>query len=106
MVNQKCRIIILQFLSISCRKGRYEVDGYVYNKDEEPKIMITGKWNTSLSYQPCDVEGEPIEGTELTEVSDLFLCISSSVLNRIFHLVYVRPFQNPTGQWLLDSSFL
>ncbi|KAG0566669.1 hypothetical protein M758_7G064300 [Ceratodon purpureus] len=49
-------------------KGRYEVDGYVYNKDEEPKIMITGKWNVSLSCQPCDVEGEPLPGTELKEV--------------------------------------
>uniref|UniRef100_A0A7I4BDT2 Oxysterol-binding protein n=1 Tax=Physcomitrium patens TaxID=3218 RepID=A0A7I4BDT2_PHYPA len=50
------------------RKGRYEVDGYVYNKDEEPKILITGKWNSSLSCQPCDLEGEPLEGTELQEV--------------------------------------
>jgi len=49
-------------------KGRYEVDGYVYNKDEEPKIRVTGKWNTSRSYQPCDAEGEPLEGTELKEV--------------------------------------
>lgn len=49
-------------------KGRYEVDGYVYNKDEEPKILITGKWNSSLSCQPCDLEGEPLEGTELQEV--------------------------------------
>lgn len=48
------------------------MDGYVYNKDEEPKIMITGKWNVSLSCQPCDVEGEPLPGTELKEVSDLF----------------------------------
>ncbi|KAH7372624.1 hypothetical protein KP509_17G013500 [Ceratopteris richardii] len=48
--------------------GRYEVDGYVYNKDEEPKILITGKWNNSLSYQPCDIEGEPLPGTELKEV--------------------------------------
>jgi hypothetical protein len=51
------------------------VDGYVYNKDEEPKIMVTGKWNVSLSCQPCDVEGEPLPGTELKEVSDfLSMC--------------------------------
>jgi hypothetical protein len=49
-------------------KGRYEVDGYVYDKDENPKVLITGKWNTSLSCQPCDAEGEPLEGTELKEV--------------------------------------
>jgi hypothetical protein len=73
--SQKCRIINLRCLRVSCRKGRYEVDGYVYNKNEEPKIMITGKWNESLSCQPCDVEGEPIEGTELKEVSDPFLCL-------------------------------
>ncbi|CAI0472727.1 unnamed protein product [Linum tenue] len=48
--------------------GRYEVDGYVYNADEEPKILMTGKWNEAMSYQPCDLEGEPRAGTELQEV--------------------------------------
>ncbi|KAL0736767.1 hypothetical protein Bca4012_012977 [Brassica carinata] len=48
--------------------GRYEVDGYVYNSAEEPKILVTGKWNESLSYQSCDIEGEPLTGTELKEV--------------------------------------
>ncbi|CAA2993270.1 oxysterol-binding -related 3C [Olea europaea subsp. europaea] len=47
--------------------SRYEVDGYVYNADEEPKILMTGKWSESLSYQPCDSEGEPLPGTELKE---------------------------------------
>jgi hypothetical protein len=40
----------------------------VYSAEEEPKIMITGKWNTFMSCQPCDPEGEPIPGTELKEV--------------------------------------
>jgi len=48
--------------------GRYEVDGYVYNSAEEPKILITGKWNEAMSYQVCDSEGEPLPGTELKEV--------------------------------------
>ncbi|GAA0185412.1 transfer/carrier protein [Lithospermum erythrorhizon] len=48
--------------------GRYEVDGYVYSAAEEPKILMTGKWNESMSYQPCDLEGEPLAGTELKEV--------------------------------------
>ncbi|KAK3034282.1 hypothetical protein RJ639_032217 [Escallonia herrerae] len=48
--------------------GRYEVDGYVYNAAEEPKILMTGKWNDSLSYQVCDLEGEPLSGTEMKEV--------------------------------------
>ncbi|KAK4408804.1 Oxysterol-binding protein-related protein 3C [Sesamum angolense] len=48
--------------------NRYEVDGYVYNADEEPKILMTGKWSESMSYQPCDLEGEPLPGTELKEV--------------------------------------
>lgn len=48
--------------------GRYEVDGYVYNSSEEPKILMTGKWNESMSFQPCDMEGEPLPGTELKEV--------------------------------------
>ncbi|XP_058099283.1 oxysterol-binding protein-related protein 3C-like [Magnolia sinica] len=48
--------------------GRYEVDGYVYNGAEEPKILMTGKWNEVMSYQPCDMEGEPLAGTELKEV--------------------------------------
>lgn len=48
--------------------GRYEVDGYVYNAAEEPKMLMTGKWNELMSYQPCDLEGEPLPGTELKEV--------------------------------------
>lgn len=48
--------------------GRYEVDGYVYNASEEPQILMTGKWNESMSYQHCDLEGEPRPGTELKEV--------------------------------------
>lgn len=48
--------------------NRYEVDGYVYNANEEPKILMTGKWSECLSYQPCDLEGEPLPGTELKEV--------------------------------------
>lgn len=48
--------------------GRFEVDGYVYDANEEPKILMTGKWSESMSYQPCDAEGEPLPGTELKEV--------------------------------------
>ncbi|KAF5192569.1 Oxysterol-binding family protein [Thalictrum thalictroides] len=48
--------------------NRYEVDGYVYNASEEPKILMTGKWSESMSCQPCDIEGEPLPGTELKEV--------------------------------------
>ncbi|XP_072996423.1 oxysterol-binding protein-related protein 3A-like [Typha latifolia] len=48
--------------------GRYEVDGYVYDAAEKPKMLMTGKWNKSMSYQPCDQEGEPLPGTELKEV--------------------------------------
>ncbi|KAL1073362.1 hypothetical protein V6Z11_D11G215800 [Gossypium hirsutum] len=49
------------------RAGQYEIDGYVYNSAEEPKILMTGKWNESMSYQPCDSEGEPFPGTKLKE---------------------------------------
>lgn len=55
-------------LFVFCRAGRYEVDGYVYNAAEEPKILMTGKWNEAISYQVCDPEGEPLPGTELKEV--------------------------------------
>ncbi|KAM0953335.1 putative oxysterol-binding protein [Dioscorea sansibarensis] len=48
--------------------GRYEVDGYVYNASEEPKLLMTGKWNESMSCQPCDLEGEPLPGSELKEI--------------------------------------
>lgn len=60
------------------RSGRYEVDGYVYNSAEEPKILMTGKWNESLSYQPCDAEGEPLPGTDLKEVLSISFLIKSS----------------------------
>jgi hypothetical protein len=54
------------------------VDGYVYNAAEEPKILMTGKWNESISYQPCDLEGEPLPGTELKEVIFLGFCLTIS----------------------------
>lgn len=57
-------------VSLSCRKVRYEVDGYVYNKNEEPKFIVSGNWNKSMSYQPCDAEGEPTAGTDLKEVRE------------------------------------
>uniref|UniRef100_A0A6N2KL59 Oxysterol-binding protein n=1 Tax=Salix viminalis TaxID=40686 RepID=A0A6N2KL59_SALVM len=62
------RVLLSPFSMRHCRAGRYEVDGYVYNSSEEPQIMMTGKWNESMSYQPCDIEGEPRAGTELKEV--------------------------------------
>lgn len=58
--------------------GRYEVDGYVYNSEEEPKILMTGKWNESLSYQPCDLEGEPLPGSTMKEVKFSFLSFDSN----------------------------
>lgn len=48
--------------------GRYEVDGYVYDKEEEPRFLMTGKCNEFMSFQPCDSEGEPTPGSELKEV--------------------------------------
>lgn len=55
------------------------MDGYVYNAAEEPKILMTGKWNKSMSCQPCDQEGEPLSGSELKEVGTLlFLCMHFS----------------------------
>ena len=65
-------LLIKVYTSFDLSSGRYEVDGYVYSADEEPKIMMTGKWNEKISYQPCDAEGEPLPGTELKEVSCLF----------------------------------
>lgn len=67
-----------------CSAGRYEVDGYVYNSAEEPKILMTGKWSESMSYQPCDLEGEPLPGTQLKEVS--FNNLTATYLSLVFFL--------------------
>ncbi|MCL7038205.1 hypothetical protein MKW94_006799 [Papaver nudicaule] len=48
--------------------SRCQVDGFVYNAAKEPKMLMTGKWSKSMSYQPCDREGKPLEETELKEV--------------------------------------
>lgn len=69
--NFEYKMIAIQGpVSLSCRKVRYEVDGYVYNKNEEPKFIVSGNWNKSMSYQPCDAEGEPTPGTDLKEVRE------------------------------------
>ncbi|KAK2363453.1 oxysterol-binding protein-related protein 3C [Trifolium repens] len=60
-------LIKLYLFLIFCRAGCYEVDGYVYNSSEEPNILMTGKWNQSKNFQPCDSEGEPLPNTELKE---------------------------------------
>ncbi|KAG0607356.1 hypothetical protein M758_8G021900 [Ceratodon purpureus] len=49
-------------------RGRNDIDGYVYNKEGESKLLMTGNWSKSMSCQPCDFEGEPIDGTELKEI--------------------------------------
>ncbi|KAI3874020.1 hypothetical protein MKX03_029170 [Papaver bracteatum] len=61
--------VVLKFHPSGWFSGaRFEVDGYVYNAANEPKILMTGKWTKSMSYQPCDVEGKPLPGTELKEI--------------------------------------
>ncbi|KAI3920675.1 hypothetical protein MKW92_021036 [Papaver armeniacum] len=60
--------VVLKFQPSGWFSGaRFEVDGYVYNASKEPKLKMTGKWTKSMSYQPCDKEGKPLPGTELTE---------------------------------------
>lgn len=46
----------------------------MYNAAEEPKILMTGRWNEAMSYQVCDPEGEPLPGTEMKEVSCSTFC--------------------------------
>lgn len=95
-----------KFKVVFCyRAGRYEVDGYVYNAAEEPKMLMTGKWNESMNYQPCDMEGEPLPGTELKEVLIVYLCriflsvtfqlqMRNCILRVKLHLVFLwRAFQ-------------
>jgi len=45
-----CAILIgcreLQEAANAGRAGRYEVDGYVYSAEEEPKMLMTGKLPT------------------------------------------------------------
>lgn len=52
----------------------------MYDAEEEPKFLMTGKCNEFMSYQPCDSEGEPAPGTELKEVGSLFISPSLLIL--------------------------
>lgn len=83
------KFVLSNWVCFYCRAGRYEVDGYVYNAAEEPKILMTGKWNESMSYQPCDMEGEPLPGTDLKEVHFINLFILSICLLIEYLLQYV-----------------
>ncbi|KAI3914791.1 hypothetical protein MKW98_002027 [Papaver atlanticum] len=48
---------------------RFQPSGWFRWMDaKEPKILMSGKWTKSMSYQPCDKEGKPLQGTELQEV--------------------------------------
>lgn len=53
---------------LSYRRGRNDIDGFVYSKDGQPKMIMTGNWAKSMSYQPCNADGEPVERAQLKEV--------------------------------------
>ena len=61
--------------------------------------------NESLSCQPCDSEGEPIDGTELKEVSDPLLCIELHLYLMIIHRTVVRNFHTCYESKILFSFF-
>ncbi|EPS62630.1 hypothetical protein M569_12159, partial [Genlisea aurea] len=86
--------------------NRYEVDGYVYNSDEEPKILMTGKWNESMSYQPCDSEGEPLPGTELKEVWHIAEAPSNDKYQFTHFAHKLNSFESAPGKLLPSDSRL
>lgn len=77
---------------LDCRAGRYEVDGYIYNSAEEPKILMTGKWNESMSYQQCDLEGEPLPGIAMKEV--IYLNLVTMILLFAIDILFSKCLHN------------
>lgn len=86
--------------------GRYEVDGYVYNAAEEPKLLMTGKWNESMSYQPCDMEGEPLLGTELKEVWRLAATPENDKFQYTYFAHKINSFETAPRKLLASDSRL
>ncbi|CAL5334178.1 unnamed protein product [Camellia sinensis] len=86
--------------------GRYEVDGYVYNAAEEPKLLMTGKWNESMSYQPCDMEGEPLPGTELKEVWRLAATPGNDKFQYTYFAHKINSFETAPRKLLASDSRL
>jgi len=44
--------------------GRYEINGYVYDEHDVPKLQLVGKWNSYLDCVECDEEGNAIPDAE------------------------------------------
>ncbi|KAL6204562.1 hypothetical protein ACLB2K_021829 [Fragaria x ananassa] len=86
--------------------GRYEVDGYVYNAAEEPKMLMTGKWNESMNYQPCDMEGEPLPGTELKEVWHLADIPENDKFQYTYFAHKINSFDSAPKKFLASDSRL
>ncbi|XP_042435472.1 oxysterol-binding protein-related protein 3A-like [Zingiber officinale] len=86
--------------------GRYEVDGYVYSAEEEPKILMTGKWNESMSCQPCDQEGEPLPGTELKEVWRLAAAPENDKFQYTYFAHKINSFDTAPKRFLASDSRL
>lgn len=84
--------------------GRYEVDGYVYNAAEEPKILMTGKWNESMKYQPCDMEGEPLPDTEPKEVWKLAATPENDKFNYTCFAHKINSFETAPKKLLASDS--
>lgn len=44
--------------------GRYELKGYVCDKEGRKRLLLTGRWNRDTYCVPCDEEGEPLPEEE------------------------------------------
>ncbi|KXZ44648.1 hypothetical protein GPECTOR_64g142 [Gonium pectorale] len=40
--------------------GRYEFEGFVYDKDDTKRVKLSGKWNQYVDAVRCDPEGAPL----------------------------------------------
>ncbi|EFJ40057.1 oxysterol binding protein [Volvox carteri f. nagariensis] len=45
--------------------GRYQFEGFVYDKEGNKRVMLTGKWNQYVDAVRCDFSDAPLPGAEV-----------------------------------------
>ncbi|TYG69401.1 hypothetical protein ES288_D05G227100v1 [Gossypium darwinii] len=67
---------------------------------------MTGKWNESMSYQPCDSEGEPLLGTELKDAWKLADALKNDKFQYTHFAHKINSFDTAPKKLLASDSHL
>ena len=60
--------------------SRLQVSGHIYTEEGKKVLALSGAWNSHLDMQPCNEEGDPLPGSETTQLWQVQRRLLSSAL--------------------------